>query len=87
MSEVNQHTRQHQIGPWNRNKLVGQKLPLKLKEIWATRIRLELALKTRYLALFNLAIDSKLRACDLVKLSVRDVAHQTRVMRRAIIML
>ena len=86
MIEVNEKTRQHKIGPWNRNKLVGQKLPLKLKEIWGIRIRLELAMKTRDLALFNLAIDSILRACDLLKLRVRDVAHQTRVMRRATIM-
>jgi hypothetical protein len=53
--------------PWNKGKLVGQKTPLKLKEIWAIRIRLQLANRRRELALFNLAIDSKLRACDLVK--------------------
>ncbi len=47
--------------PWNKGKLVGQKLPLKLKEIWAIPVRLQLADKTRDLALFNLAIDSKLR--------------------------
>jgi hypothetical protein len=50
--------------PWNKGKLTGQKLPLKLKEIWAIRIRLQLAARTRDLAMFNLAIDSKLRACD-----------------------
>ena len=61
--------------PWNKNKLVGQKRPFKLKEIWAIRVRLELACRTRELALFNLGIDSKLRACDLVKLRVRDVAN------------
>ena len=49
-------------------KLIGQKPPLKLKEIWAIRIRLQLANPIRELALFNLAIDSKLRGCDLVKL-------------------
>ena len=48
--------------PWNKGKLIGQKAPLKLKEIWAVRIRLQLAHRTRDLALFNLAIDSKLRA-------------------------
>ena len=52
--------------PWNNGKLVGQKLPLKLQEIWAIRIRLQLANRRRDLALFNLAIDSKLRACDLL---------------------
>ena len=46
--------------PWNKGKLVGQKPPLKLREIWAIRIRLQLARRTRDLALFNLAIDSKL---------------------------
>jgi hypothetical protein len=57
--------------PWNKGKLVGQKAPFKLKEIWAIRVRLQLADRQRELALFNLAIDSKLRACDLVKLRVR----------------
>ena len=56
--------------PWNKGKLIGQKPPLKLHEIWSIRIRLELADKIRDLALFNLAIDSKLRSCDLVKLRV-----------------
>lgn len=52
--------------PWNKGKLVGQKAPLKLKDIWAIRVRLQLAKRTRDLAMFDLAIDSKLRACDLV---------------------
>ena len=47
--------------PWNKGKLLGQKPPLKLKEIWAIRIRLQLDHRTRELALFNLAVDSKLR--------------------------
>ena len=72
--------------PWNKGKLVGQKAPLKLKEIWAIRIRLQLANRCRELALFNLAIDSKLRACDLVKLKVRDVCHGQSVASRAIVM-
>ncbi len=54
-------------------KLVGQKLPLKLQEIWAIRIRLQIDNRHRDLALFNLAIDSKLRGCDLVRLKVADV--------------
>jgi len=61
--------------PWNKGKLIGQKPPLKLREIWAIRIRLQLKKETRELAMFNLAIDSKLRSCDLVKLKVRDVHH------------
>src|SRR5690349_15259946 len=72
--------------PWNKGKLVGQKLPLKLKEIWAVRIRLQIANRVRDLALFDLAIDSKLRACDLVRLRVRDVAHGQRVAARAVVM-
>jgi integrase len=72
--------------PWNKGKLMGQKLPLKLKEIWAIRIRLQMAKNTRELALFNLAIDDKLRGCDLVKLKVCDVAQGGRVSSRAIIM-
>ena len=54
--------------PWNKGKLVGQKAPLKLKEIWAIRVRLQVYHRTRELALFDLGIDSKLRACDLLKL-------------------
>jgi len=72
--------------PWSKGKLVGQKAPFKLKEIWAIRVRLQLAERRRDLALFNLAIDSKLRACDLVKLRVRDICHGDRVAARAIVM-
>ena len=72
--------------PWNKGKLVGQKAPLKLREIWAIRVRLELGDRKRELALFNLAIDSKLRGCDLVQLRVRDVAHGDRIAARTIIM-
>jgi len=57
--------------PWNKGKLVGQKAPL----IWAIRVRLQLSDRLRNLALFDLAIDSKLRACDLVRLRVRDVSR------------
>lgn len=76
----------HHHEPWNKGKLIGQKAPLKLKEIWAIRVRLELSQRTRDLALFNLAIDSKLHACDLVKLKVRDISHGDRVTSRAIVM-
>jgi len=72
--------------PWNKGKLVGQKAPLKLREIWAIRVRLQLAGRRRELALFNLAIDSKLRACDLVKLRVRDVCHGQSVASRTIVL-
>jgi hypothetical protein len=72
--------------PWNKGKIVGQKTPFKLKEIWAIRVRLLLADRRRELALFNLAIDSKLRACDLVKLKVRDVCHGQTVASRTIVL-
>ena len=72
--------------PWNKGKLLGQKPPLKLKEIWAIRIRLQLDHRTRELALFNLAIDSKLRGCDLVGLRVHDVVQGSHVAARAIVM-
>jgi len=71
--------------PWNQGKLIGQKLPLKLKEIYAVRIRLEMTSRVRDLALFNLAIDSKLRSCDLITLKVRDVANGRTVSSRAMI--
>lgn len=66
-------------------KRLGQKPPLKLKDIWAIRIRLQLAGLHRDLALFNLAIDSKLRGCDLVKLRVHDICHAGQVCSRAIV--
>src|SRR4029453_10638606 len=59
---------------------------LKPKEIWSIRIRLQLASKTRDLTLFNLALDSKLRGCDLVNLRVRDVCQGGTVASRAIVM-
>ena len=71
--------------PWNKGKLVGQKLPLKLKEIWAIRVRLQLSQNLRDLALFNLAIDSKLRGSDLVKIRVSDISKSGVVASRAMI--
>lgn len=59
--------------PWNRGRIVGPKPPLKPKHIWALRTRLQLANRTRDLAQFNLAFDSKLRGCDLVGLRVSDI--------------
>jgi integrase len=75
----------HLNPPWNKGRLMGQKRPLKLKEIWGIRIRLELSGKTRDLAMFNLAIDSKLRGCDLMNLKVKDISHGTTIQSRAII--
>src|SRR6476661_5511458 len=73
--------------PWNKGKLLGQKPPLKLKEIWAIRIRLQLDHRARELALFNLAIDSKLRGGDLLGLRVHDVIQGSHVAARAIVIL
>ncbi len=72
--------------PWNKGKLVGQKPPLKLKEIWAIRIHLQIDENHRDLALFNLAIDSKLRASDLLRLRVSDISQGSQVASRATVM-
>lgn len=68
---------------WNKGRIVGQKSPLRPKHVWAIRVRLELAARTRDVALFNLAIDSMLRGCDLVCLRVADVFSAGRVKERA----
>lgn len=60
--------------PKNKGKIVGQKDPFKVKDIWA-RVHLQIDSRFRELTLFNLGIDSKLRGCDLVSLKVRDVCH------------
>ena len=62
--------------PWNKGKFIGAKPPLQPKHVWAIRTRLQRAGRVRDLALFNLAIDSKLRGCDVVNLKVEDVAPQ-----------
>jgi hypothetical protein len=64
--------------PWNKGKIVGQKTPFKVKDIWALRVRLQMENRVRELALFNLGIDCKLRGCDLVSLRVRDICHGTK---------
>ena len=70
--------------PWNKGKLVGQKLPLMQKEVWTIRICLQMANRIRELALFNLAIDSKLRKCDLVTLRVNNVINGSSVSKQAV---
>ena len=71
--------------PWNKGRLIGQKRPLKPRDVWAIRARLEIRGNERDIALFNLAIDSKLRACDLVKLRISEVQTQGRLHERATI--
>ncbi|MGC2200802.1 MAG: tyrosine-type recombinase/integrase [Stellaceae bacterium] len=77
-AEVSSHR-----APWNKGRLIGQKRPLKPKEVWAIRVRLQLEERRRDLALFNLALDSKLRGCDLVRLQLNDVCVGGRVRDRA----
>ena len=60
--------------PWNKGKLIGTKPPLRPKEVWSIRTKLHIEGRILELALFNLAIDSKLRGCDLVALRVEDIA-------------
>lgn len=72
--------------PQNKGRLTGQKPPLKLREIWAIRTRLQMSSNVRELALFNLAIDSKLRACDLTRLPVQDICMGSHVVSRATFM-
>ena len=71
--------------PWNSGRLIGPKPPLKPKHIWAIRQQLKTAHRVRDLAMFNTAIDAKLRGCDLVKLRLSDVAHGGQVRQRATI--
>jgi hypothetical protein len=59
--------------PWNKGQLIGAKAPLRQKHVWAIRSMLQIERRARDLAMFNLAIDSKLRGCDVVSLKVGDV--------------
>jgi integrase len=69
--------------PWNKGKLIGPKPPLRPKHVWSTRTRLQVEGRRRDLAMFNLAIDSKLRGCDVVALKVEDVAPRGYTVERA----
>jgi integrase len=82
---VNNETNEKRV-PWNKGKLIGQKLPLQASQVWSIRTLLKKSGNKRDLALFNLAIDSKLRGCDLVALKRCDVAHSHRVLTRATVM-
>ena len=82
VSENNSSPRPHH-NPWNKGRIIGQKRPLKPRDVWTIRVRLQLEGRKRHLALFNLAIDSKLRGCDLVRLQTDDVCVGGRVRDRA----
>lgn len=69
--------------PWNKGKLIGAKPPLQPKHVWSIRTKLQLAIRIRDLAMFNLAIDSKLRGCDVVALKVEDIAPSGYAVDRA----
>lgn len=71
--------------PWNKGLIVGQKRPLLPRQVWSIRVRLEMSASARDLALFNLAIDSKLRASDLVRLKVEDVCSGRLVRDRGVV--
>src|ERR1700736_5138897 len=72
-----------QPAAWNKGKLIGAKPPLRPKHVWAIRTKLQIQGRTRDLAMFNLAIDSKLRGCDVVALKVEDVAPHGYAVDRA----
>src|SRR5882724_3044007 len=84
MVSENDSSPRRQHDPWNKGRLIGQKRPLKPRDVWTIRVRLQLEGRKRHLALFNLAIDSKLRGCDLVRLQTDDVCVGGRVRDRAV---
>jgi len=67
----------------SKGRMIGQRRPLRVEQVWAIRVRLELNENIRDLALFNMAIDSMLRGCDLVRLLVRDISHGEEIQSRA----
>src|SRR5260370_37850283 len=69
--------------PWNKGKLIGAKPPLLARHVWSIRTKLQIEKRTRDLAMFNLAIDSKLRGCDVVALRVEDIAPNGYAVGRA----
>src|SRR5207244_4248901 len=69
--------------PWNKGKLIGARPPLRSKHVWSIRTRLQVEGRVRDLAMFNLAIDSKLRGCDVVALKIEDVAPNGYAVERA----
>jgi integrase len=83
--DENDVSSQRESTPWNKGKLIGPKPPLRPKHVWSIRTRLQVEGRTRDLALFNVAIDSKLRACDVVALSVEDIAPRGYAVDRAMI--
>lgn len=79
-------TNVHARAPWNKSKIIGQKAPLRPKDIWSIRVRLQMQHHSKELALFNLGFDSKLRGCDLLALRGRDIYHGAQIASRAMVM-
>jgi integrase len=73
-NEQSQNPGEPRQARWNKGKLIGSKPPLRTKDVWSIRTKLQVEKRTRDLAMFNLAIDSKLRGCDVVRLKVENVA-------------
>jgi hypothetical protein len=74
LDQANAAPTPHKWLPWNKGKLTGAKPPLRPKHVWSIRTKLQIEGRARDLAMFNLAIDSKLRGCDVVAIRVEDVA-------------
>jgi integrase len=83
MSDTNNFPSSARRTPWNKGKLIGARPPLRSKHVWSIRTRLQVEGRIRDLAMFNLAIDSKLRGCDVVALKVEDVAPNGYAVDRA----
>jgi hypothetical protein len=83
--QVNAAPVAHRRVPWNKGKLTGPKPPLRPKHVWSIRTKLQIEGRARDRAMFNLAIDSKLRGCDVVAIRVEDVppAATRRIARRS----
>ena len=82
-TKLNHNTADASKVPWNKGKMIGSKPPIRTKNVWSIRTKLQVDGRLRDLAMFNLAIDSKLRGCDVVSLKVEDVAPHGAALDRA----
>jgi hypothetical protein len=83
--QLNANPKPCKRGPWNKGKVTGAKPPLRPKHVWSIRTKLQIEGRARDLAMFNLAIDSKLRGCDVVAIKVEDVAASGYTADRAMV--
>jgi hypothetical protein len=84
LDQLNATPTPHKRLPWNKGKLTGAKPPLRPKHVWSIRTKLQIEGRARDLATFNLAIDSKLRGCDLVAIKVEDICQDQTLEQRAV---